>query len=76
MEYISKLVQTVDLNAFDYQLALKRCAEKRLVSGVIYDALHLQAAIKAEVDAFYTANVKDFERLWDEEVPFPLKGIG
>lgn len=72
---LMEVVQTIDLSKSDYQKAVHRCSSRGLISGVIYDALHLQAAIKAKVGAFYTANVKDFERLWDEEIGFELRGI-
>lgn len=62
----NRLTFTVDLQTQDYLPAVARCAERNLVSGVIYDALHLQAAIKAEATHFYTANYRDFIRLWDE----------
>ena len=42
----------IDLNKNDYEAALLRCAKFELTSGIIYDALHLQAAIKANVDIF------------------------
>ena len=58
----------IPLTEADYQAALARCAERNLISGVIYDALHLQAAIKAEAKALYTANLRDFERLRAREV--------
>ncbi|MEM1357468.1 MAG: PIN domain-containing protein [Bacteroidota bacterium] len=70
-----ELVSIVDLTVDDYENALDRCAEKGLVSGVIFDALHLQAAIKAEVDYLYTNNLRDFERLWGNNLSIELKSI-
>jgi len=58
----------VPLTDADYQAALARCAERNLVSGVIYDALHLQAAIRADAEVLYTANLRDFERLGARDV--------
>ncbi|MEL7161297.1 MAG: PIN domain-containing protein [Bacteroidota bacterium] len=70
-----KLVDTVDLTADDYELALDRCAQLGLVSGVIYDALHVQAAIKAKVDVLYSSNVRDFARLWDDDLGIELRSL-
>ena len=60
-------MEVVDLTMDDYMLAVDRCANKGLVSRVIYDALHLQAAIKADVDVLYTENIRDFTRLLDDD---------
>ena len=67
---------TIDLDRSDYLTALEHCAARQLVSGVIYDALHLQAAIKAEAEVLYSANLRDFERLWTDELPIKLVGVG
>ena len=72
---LSDVVQVIDLNRHDYKAALNRCADLELVSGVIYDALHLQAAIKAKSDVFYTSNLRDFQRLWTDEITMSLIGI-
>jgi predicted nucleic acid-binding protein len=68
---LGKTVSTIDLTRSDYEAALQRCA--RLGSGIIYDALHLQAAIKARAKVLYTANLRDFQRLADENLPFEIK---
>ena len=47
----------------------------KLTGGIIYDALHLQAAIKAKVDRLYTANLRDFQRLYSEDLGFELVGV-
>ena len=67
------LFEPISLDMDDYLKAIDRCADLELVSGVIYDALHFQAAIKAKVDVLYTANLRDFERLMTEEVRFELR---
>ena len=65
----------IDLTRSDYEAALHRCARLDLTSGIIYDALHVQAAIKAGVDVLYTANLRDFQRLLTPEVAFEVKGV-
>lgn len=61
------LFTVIDLSAKDYLKALKRCAKANLKSGVIYDALHLEAALKKKLDGVVTFNDKDFERLLGDE---------
>ena len=73
---LGKFVKTIDLTRADYAAALQRCAAKNLVSGVIYDALHLQAALKAGAEVLYTANLRDFQRLVDADTPIELRGVG
>lgn len=68
-------VTIIDLNREDYESALHRCADLELISGVIYDALHLQAAIKVKADALYTSNLRDFQRLWTDEIEMELMGV-
>ena len=68
LQGLSALMKTITLTEADYQAALSRCAARNLVSGVIYDALHLQAAIQAGAEVLYTANLRDFERLGAGEV--------
>lgn len=76
IQQLSNSVITIDLAKADYLIALQRCADLGLISGVIYDALHLQAAIKAEADVLYTANLRDFKRLWTDELTMELVGVG
>ena len=63
----------VSLTMGDYRSALDRCAKLGLVSGAIYDALHFQAAIKADVDILYTYNLRDFTHLMTDEVKFEVR---
>lgn len=55
--------EVVELSFQDYESATDNCVENNLTSGVIYDALHLQAARKSGCNSLYTANYKDFIRL-------------
>lgn len=70
---ISERYETVELTKSDYLAAVDRCTGLRLRGAVIYDALHFQAAIKAEVDVLYTANFRDFQRLMTDEVSFQIE---
>jgi predicted nucleic acid-binding protein len=53
----------VDLVVRDYREGLGRVAELGLRSGVVYDALHLGCAERADCEQLVTFNAKDFERL-------------
>ncbi|MEO0731457.1 MAG: VapC toxin family PIN domain ribonuclease [Bacteroidota bacterium] len=70
---LSQLFTVIDLTFTDYLAALDRCAAKELISGVVFDALHLQAALKAEASVIYTANVKDFIRLLDDDISLEIR---
>ena len=58
----------IPLETADYQRALERAASRNLPSGAIYDALHVQAALKAKAEALVTWNVDDFRRLAGPEL--------
>jgi predicted nucleic acid-binding protein len=55
--------EIVSLSRRDYTVALERCASLGVGGGRVYDALHIQAAIKAECEELCTFNVKDFQQL-------------
>ncbi len=72
VDLIRRLVielETIVLDEQDYYAAMDRCADLGLVSGVMYDALHFQAALKAKADILYTENRRDFDRLLREDAP-------
>jgi len=52
----------VDLTHTEYIEIIKDAAQKELVSGAIFDGLHVKAALKAGVNNIYTYNLKDFRR--------------
>jgi predicted nucleic acid-binding protein len=56
--------QIVDLGFADYETILQRMAQNNHRSGIIFDALIIQAALKAGVDKLLTLNSRHFERLW------------
>ena len=67
-ENILPFVELITLEPDDYKAVLRSCAAAGLVGGVIYDALHLRAAEKANCDRIYTFNVKDFRALASSEL--------
>jgi predicted nucleic acid-binding protein len=65
-EGIVAYVEVVPLGAADYDAVIKRVAGLGLVSGAVYDALHVHAAEKAGCEEIVTFNGRDFRR-------FPLQ---
>ncbi len=60
--------ETVSLVQNDYRAVIQRLANRNLPGGVIFDALHAQAALKSNVDVLLTLNPKDFNRLGEDIV--------
>ena len=58
-----RFAETVALNADDYRAVLNRVASLGLVSGAVYDALHVRAAEKAGAAELVTFNGRDFRRM-------------
>jgi hypothetical protein len=42
---------------------LRSCSKAGLIGGMVFDALHVHCAQKANCDRVYTFNVKDFRAL-------------
>jgi len=55
--------QVIPLTQDDYEAVMANLVERGLVSGVIYDALILHVATKAQVDVIVTLNETDFSRI-------------
>jgi predicted nucleic acid-binding protein len=71
-ESLASLENVIERRALDgraYLAASRRCAERGLRSGAIFDALHLICAERARADAIVTENVQYFERLREEASP-------
>ena len=52
--------ELVALTAADYKAVLRSSVTAGLIGGVVFDALHLHCAQKADCDRVYTFNLKDF----------------
>ena len=63
MERLLTKVEPVEVDGETYRVALRRCSERGLRSGAVFDALHLVTAERREVAAFVTFNPADIERL-------------
>ncbi len=62
-ENFIKRLEILELSQVDYAAALTRSSQLGLVSGVVYDALHLIAAERASCQRIYTYNLVHFNRL-------------
>ena len=57
------ILEVVPLSAGDYARVIKQLAEHGIVGGATYDALIVQAAVKAGADQILTLNERDFRRV-------------
>jgi predicted nucleic acid-binding protein len=55
--------ELVALSSGDYKAVLRSSSKAGLIGGLLFDALHIHCAQKAECDRIYTFNVKDFRAL-------------
>jgi predicted nucleic acid-binding protein len=55
--------EIVHLTTAEYGAAIRQCAHDGFSGGQIFDALHLQAARKAQCERIYTFNVRHFRQL-------------
>lgn len=60
---ILDLFEVVTLSEEDYALVIAQLSDLGIVGGAVYDALILQAALRAKVDQVVTLNEKDFRRV-------------
>ena len=62
-EGVLSIAEVVALDADDYRTVLDRLVSLGLVSGAVYDGLHVRAAEKAGADELVTFNGRDFRRM-------------
>ena len=75
IEQLTANFQMVELTASDYLAAMAHCVQLDLSSSIVYDALHVQAAIKVGASIIYTDNLRDFTRLVTPELGIEVKGV-
>lgn len=63
---VLSVCEIIALSDEDYKAVITHLAEANIAGGVIYDALILYAALKAEVEQVITLNEKDFRRIYPE----------
>jgi predicted nucleic acid-binding protein len=69
VERLADVLQTVEIDANTYWLAIHRCSDRGLRSGALFDGLHLVTAEVNGADALVTFNPGDFHRLVTAESP-------
>lgn len=69
-ENVEKRAKIISLSATDYWSLTKEVANLGQVGGIIYDAISVRAAKKANADKVLTFNVRDFQRLAPEQPDF------
>ena len=62
-ENVLPFFEVVEVSTRDYKTILATCSNAGLAGGMVYDALHLHCARKAECDRLYTLNVKHFRSM-------------
>jgi predicted nucleic acid-binding protein len=60
---LRKAIRRLPLDGGAYEAAVARCIDRGLRSGVVFDALHVICAERADVHVIVTADVGDFEQL-------------
>jgi predicted nucleic acid-binding protein len=63
---ILDVFEVITLSEQDYMSVINHLSESGIIGGVIYDALILKAALKANVDYVVTLNEKDFKRVYPD----------
>jgi predicted nucleic acid-binding protein len=66
-ESIYPFIETVGYTEDDYRAVIANIANAGHLGGMVFDALHLWAAQKADCDRIYTFNVRHFRMLAPEE---------
>jgi len=69
IERLTRHVEPVEVSDDVYRAAIRRCAERGLRAGALYDAIHLVCAEASGVDALVTFDAADFEWLVVEPRP-------
>ena len=56
-------MELVTLTGAEYQKVIRRCAAQGWTGGRVFDAVHIECAIKSDCDQLYPFNGKDFVAL-------------
>lgn len=67
-ESILNRLKVIELFRADYLDSLQIVSKKGLAGGIVYDALHLVAALKEHCSRVYTYNVDHFRSLAPDEI--------
>ncbi len=61
-------LEILEIGPDDYLEAMRRTSELGLLSGAVYDALHLVRAERAGCECLYTYNLRHFRRLGPKNI--------
>ena len=67
-ETVTGRLTVIPLDTDDYLEAIERVSNMGLVSGIIYDSLHLVAAERAASERLYTYNIDHFRQIGSGQV--------
>ena len=62
-ESVSGRLDVIELGSADYAAAMEAVSSRGAGSGIVYDALHVQAAVKAGCTRIYSYNLPHFRLL-------------
>ena len=63
---VAATARIIPLSLQDYISVIKNLSDSGLSGGIIYDALIIKAAQKADVKKILTLNTDDFKKVWPE----------
>jgi predicted nucleic acid-binding protein len=66
---VETTARVISLSSQDYVSVIKNLSDLGLSGGIIYDAMIIRAAQKANINKILTLNVNDFKRVWPEGEP-------
>jgi predicted nucleic acid-binding protein len=69
LERVAEILQPVEIDVDAYWSAIRRCSERGVRSGALFDALHLVVTESNGADALVTFNPNDFLRLTTQDSP-------
>ncbi len=69
VDRILESFRPIEVSGAVYRAAIRRCSERGLRSGVLFDAIHLLSAEAEGVEGFVTFNKVHFERLRNSHSP-------
>ncbi len=61
--YVFEQFEVIALSMADYTAVIEQAAASGIIGGAVYDALIVQAAVKADANQIVTLNARDFRRV-------------
>ena len=67
-ESVAGRLELVSLSHAHYRDAIADVARRGLTSGIVYDALHVSAAVQASCSRIYTKNLEHFRSICPDQI--------